>query len=405
MPVNPTPSNAPHLRRVLVLNQFALPRTQGGGTRHVDLFTRIPGWRPTIVAGDRNHYTQERFAEPRGTFRLVSLPASDAGAVSRLRGWATYAVKSWAVGLRERHVEAVVGSSPQLFAPLAALLIARMKHVPFLLEVRDLWPESIVAAGKLREGSMTHRLLSSLERFICRRADAVICVTGGWEDHLSSLGVATTKIHVVPNGTEPSDFQVDTSKLRLREEFGTREFTAVFAGAHGPKDGLDYILDAATTLPDIDFLLVGSGPSKTATQARAKSLGLSNVRFQDPVPKVELPRLLHACDVGVHAVTPLPIFLKGMSPNKLFDYLAAGLPVVSNAAPGLGRIMIDGECGRLGGADELAECLREVRDASPSRRAEWSANGRALLAERFSRQAAGTLLGSILDSAVARSRS
>ena len=388
------------MRRVVVLNQFALPRTEGGGTRHIDLFSRLKGWETLIVAGNRNHYTQERFSSSDPRFRLLAVPAQSGGSLPRILGWLVFGARALAVTMRNTRVDLVYGSSPQPFAALAGLIAARLRRVPFVLEVRDLWPESMVSAGRLRRNSITYRVLARLERLLVTEAARIVCVTDGWEDHFADLGVAGDRLVLVPNGTEPSDFQVSLSRSELRRVHGVRGFTAVFAGAHGPKDGIDAILDAAKQLPQIHFLLVGSGSSKSDAVLRVEREGLENVEFRTPVPKVELPGLLRACDVGVHAVSPLSVFDKGMSPNKLFDYMAAGLPIVSNAATALARVVRDRECGRVGSSNQLAACLEAVHDASDPQREAWGSAAARILVERFSRAAAAEVLSEVLDSVV-----
>lgn len=388
------------MKRVVILNQFALPRTEAGGTRHIDLFSRLEGWTSLIIAGNRNHYTQVRFTTDDQQMRLVSVPQSNGSARSRAVGWLSYSAKAFALVMCQRNVDLIYGSTPHLVAPLAAMIAARFRRIPFVLEIRDLWPESIVSAGRIRNGGLLHRSLAVLERILVMNADAIVAVTEGWETHLSALGVDCNKVTVVPNGTEPEDFYVEASKDQLRDEFGLRGFTAVFAGAHGPKDGIDLILDAAAECPSIQFLLVGAGTEKQRAIERARSQTLNNVEFRAPVPKPELARLLRACDVGIHAVTPLSVFAKGMSPNKLFDYMAAGLPIVSNAANAISRIVTTDECGRLGDQGALAECLAEVQGADDDQRLSWSARGQAIVSGRYSRRTAALLLKEVLEKAV-----
>ncbi|KAE8765240.1 glycosyltransferase family 4 protein [Georgenia thermotolerans] len=389
-------------KHVLVINQFALPRDQGGGTRHADLFNRIPGWRALILAGDRNHYTRERFATTNPLFRLVSIPRAGAGAVSRLRSWIWYVMKAGAMSLRIDGIDVIVGSSPHLLAPVVGRFVATVKRVPFVLEIRDLWPESLVSAGVLRESSPLHRALAVLERWLAIRADAIIVVTPGWDRHFSELGVPGEKIHVVGNGTELSDFQVTIPRAELRRKHSIQGFTAVFAGAHGPKDGLEYIIDAADKCPEINFLLIGSGPAKAEIMAKARRMGLNNVQFRDPIPKYDLPELLAACDVGVHSVTPLSVFDHGMSPNKLFDYLAAGIPIVSNARTPLRAVLEDDQCGRIGDAGSLASNIRAVAEADDATLSRWRAEARCLMETTFSRAAAATVLKEVLNTVTNR---
>lgn len=391
-------SPAQPVQKVLVLNQYALPRSQGGGTRHVDLFGRLSGWQPVIVAASRNHATQERFTTRDHRFVLVHVPSYDSNGARRVFGWFVYLIKSVTIGMMSRDLDVVYASTPHLLTPLAGLLIAKVRRKPLVVEVRDLWPESIVAAGQLTRDSQLHRLMVAFEKGLYNAADRIVVVTEGWQSHFASLGIGQEKLVVIVNGTELEDFRVEGSREELRRRWGIKTFTAVFAGSHGPKDGLDLILDAARASPEIQFILVGAGIAKQAAMDRAEGEGLTNVAFRETVTKRELPGLLVSCDVGIHAVTPLSVFDKGMSPNKLFDYLAAGLPVVSNARHQLRSVLADDTCGRLGGSSDLAACLELVRQADSETLSRWRDAGTKLMRVRFSRHAAALVLTNLLDS-------
>jgi glycosyltransferase involved in cell wall biosynthesis len=387
----------PPARRVLVINQFALPRDQGGGTRHIDLFGRVPGWTARIIAADTNHYTQETFATSDRHFSLVRLPRWGRSSRARVANWILFTAGAFARSLRLRPYDVVVASTPHLLAPLAGLAAARLARVPFVLEVRDLWPESLVSAGTLRSGSAVHRLLMRLESALVTGASHLIVVTPGWEEHFVSLGADPGALSVIANGADLDAFNVTADRDRLRRKHGISGFTAIFAGAHGPKDGIELILDAALDCPDTNFLLIGDGPIKERAIQLAAERHLANVTFRPPVRKAALPELLAACDLGVHSVTPLPVFQRGMSPNKLLDYMAAGLPVVSNAGEAIRGIVRDGECGSVGDSTQLADCIREVRAASPEQRREWGRAARSIAETRYSRREAALALATVLN--------
>lgn len=393
------------MKNVLVLNQFALPRTEGGGTRHFDLFSRLESWSPRIVAGNRNHYTQQVYSTDEPLFHLVDLPAgSSGGGVSRVRGWLRYCVGAVRAGLGAKNLDLVYASTPHLLSPVAGWVVSRARRVPLVVEVRDLWPETFVAAGALREGSLPHKALSALERWIMHRAERIVLVTEGWEQHFADMGISASKLVVVPNGTEVDDFRVETPKDQLRDQWGLTRTTVVFSGAHGTQNAIPSIVEAATELPELDFLFVGDGPAKAAAIRQVDELGLTNVTFRAPVPKSELPSLLAACDIGLHTLTPLALFEHGISPNKVFDYMAAGLPLVSNSGTALHRVMSPEECGRLGDAEHLVECLRSVAEADEPTRSAWGERARQIVQEKHSRSAAAARLESVLDDAVRDAR-
>lgn len=388
-------------RTALVVNQYAFPREYGGITRTFDMFSRLSGWDFGIITSKRHHTTGEIMTSVDPRFTLVPVPAYSSNGAKRVLGWALFAAEAFAVGLT-RKADLVFASSPQLLAPVAGLAVATLRRKPFVLEVRDLWPESLVSGGSLAEGSLVHRILVRVERTLYRHADRIITVTAGWEDHFRALGIDPAKVVVVPNGADLAEFDVPESKDELRAELGLTGFTAIFSGNHSTYVGLELIVEAAEQLPDVTFLLIGSGSRKTWAQDEVARRGLGNVRFHDQVPKDRLVRLLKAGDAGLHTVSPQSVFDKGMSPNKLYDYLASGLVVVSNAKEPLREVISDDEVGAVVNPTELVEGIRRVRDADAGTRERWLARARDLMADRFSLDASARRLQAALDEAVHR---
>ena len=328
---------------LVVINQFAMPRTEWGLTRNADLLSRLDSWDVTIFSANRDHYGQREFTTTDPLFRLASVPAYKGSAKRRALGWLLFSLKAFWFTVTRRRLSAVYASSPHLFGGCAGLAAARVRRVPFILEVRDLWPESIVAAGMLRSGSVVHRALVRIEHALYQAAERIIVVTEGWEQHLTSMGVPGNKVLVVPNGVEVGDHPVTLEKDALRAAIGLPlgKLVAVYTGAHGKANGLDQLIDTAEALPDVEFLLVGAGQEKAGLQAAVARRRLRNVTFRDPVPKAELTSLLKGCDIGVHVLAPWDLLTKGLSPNKVFDYLGCGLPLASNCREGL-RTTLDG---------------------------------------------------------------
>ncbi|MGO4257754.1 glycosyltransferase family 4 protein [Marmoricola sp. RAF53] len=390
-------------RRAVVINQFAMPRTEWGLTRNAELFSRVDDWDVVIFSASRDHYGQREFTTTDPLFKLASVPAYRGSAVRRAGGWLLFSLKAFFFTVTRRRLDLVFASSPHLFGACAGLLAARIRRVPFVLEVRDLWPESIVAAGMLRRDSRVHRILVRVERVLYSAAARIVVVTNGWEDHLAEFGVPVEKILTIPNGVEVAELPDAGEKARLRAELGlpTDRLVAVYTGAHGKANGLDQVIDAAAALPDVEFLLVGAGQEKAGLQADVARRDLGNVTFRDPVPKTELISILNACDLGIHVLAPWDLLTKGLSPNKVFDYLGCGLPMASNCREGLADALDGVECGHLTGFDGLTEAIRTVAEASESQRRAWGEAGRALVARRYSRAANGAILGRALDEVAA----
>ena len=178
----------------------------------------------------------------------------------------------------------------------------------------------------------------------------------------------------------------------------------MYAGAHGPANGLDVVLEAAALLrdePRVRFLLVGDGPSKPALVASAAAAGLGNVEFRDPVAKREIPRLFADADAGLMVLRDTPLFAFGVSPNKLFDYLGASLPVVCNVPGEVAGMLADagaGEQAADGSAAALADAVRRMLAHPPERRAEMGRAGRAWVTREHDRPVLAQRLDALLSS-------
>ena len=379
--------------RVLVFNHFASPRGAPGGTRHVELYGTLPGWSCEIIAANRNYLTRQRQESyrpsPTTRYRTVwTLPYSGNGP-ARILNWASYVLTATAVGLLTKRPTVVVGSTPHLLAPLAAWFIARVRRVPFVLEVRDLWPEVLVEMGQLTAGSRLHRALEGLARWVVARADVVITNAPGVRDEFVERGLDPSRVHLVSNGADvlaPLN-DGDRDRFRAALELAADDLVVVYAGAHGPANGLDLALDAAADLartdPDVRFVFVGDGPAKEALVAKASRDGLSNVRFDPARPKDEMPQVLGAADIGLHVLADVGLFTYGVSPNKVFDYMAAGLAVLTNNPGTIGDLVTDTDAGVAVAPHGIADGVRALVAVGAAERAAMGERGRAMIAREY----------------------
>lgn len=359
--------------RVLVINHYALPPGSPGGTRHLELFGRMEKFDSMIIASRRNAITGER-QDDHPSFRFVWTAHLGTGPFGRLASWFSFVVAATSRLLFTRGPVALVyASSPHLLAPLTGVIIAKIRRVPLVVEIRDIWPKVLVEMGAFPERSPIVRALSRLEQFYYRQADLLVAMAPQTIDHMRAHGVPSHRIVYVPNGADPDDFYVDTPRDVLRREFQFEGLTLLYAGAHGPANGLNLLLDAADEVRDsrdITIVLVGDGPEKRGLIEEARRRGLTNVRFHDPVAKSEIPRLLAAADVGVHVLADVELFQRGVSPNKVFDYMAAGLPVLTNNQGLVGDIVGDAGCGWVVAPTQLADGMRQIlatpKDELPS---------------------------------------
>jgi glycosyltransferase involved in cell wall biosynthesis len=400
------------------INHFAVPPDQGGGTRHFEIGRELVrrGWRVTVVASDFNlhsrQYTRRIDGRDRSVIResidgveFLWLWASEYHGNNwrRARNWLSFARRAARIELSERPT-VIVGSSPHLFAALAAERLGVRLGVPFVFEVRDLWPESLIAAGGRR--GATYYVFDRVARYLYARAVKIIVLARGSEAHLVGLGVPRERIAFVPNGTDVDAFERADVAVRNQgtPKLSADRLTFVYAGAHGPANGLDVLLEAASQLRNderIRFLLLGDGPDKAALIADAQARGLPNVDFVSPVPKAEMPALLCRANAGLMVLRDSPLFAVGVSPNKLFDYMAAGLPIVCNVPGEMASLVAQSRSGEQasdGSASGLAEAVRRVTDLSEAERAALGANGRAWVTREHSRPRLAERLEQVLTS-------
>lgn len=391
-------------RRVIVLNHFAAHRSAPGGTRHVELFGRLDGWTATVIAARRNLFTAEEI-DTDDEITGVWTTRYRGNGPSRVVNWLSFGVTGLLAGLRGPRPDVVYGSSPHLVAALAAWVLSRLRRSRFVLEIRDLWPLILVEMDLIAEESPLYRALERLESFLYRRADRIVVLAPGVKRSLVARGIDEDRITVISNGADPEDFTVATSRDELRRQQGFDGVVAVYAGAHGPANGLDLLLDAAAKLQaecsPIRVVLVGDGAVKDALAARVRNEGLGNVELRDPIPKNEIPALLAAADIGVHVLADVPLFQYGVSPNKLFDYLAAGRPVITNAGGDTAALVEEAGAGLAVVPDGLAEGLRTLADMGDDRRRPLGENGRAFMAGHRSRSALAARLADELATVVA----
>jgi glycosyltransferase involved in cell wall biosynthesis len=285
----------------------------------------------------------------------------------------------------------VIASSTPLTVVIPALLARRLRGTPFVYEIRDPWPELPRAMGAAPPLALA--AMEPLATAACRQAAGVVALSEGMAETALARGADPGRVAVVPNGCDLDLFGPQVAPWRP-EGAAPWEVLAVYAGAHGRANGLDQLLDAAEILQfrgehRIRLLLVGEGGEKPRLRQAAAERGLNNLSFLDSLPKRQLAALLAGAQVGLQCLAPVPEFAEWTAPNKLMDYLAAGLPVVANLSGRAARLLAGPEaCGiptPPGDAAALADALVWMAD-SPHRRAGMGAAARAQAVRRWDRR-------------------
>lgn len=305
-------------------------------------------------------------------------------------------------GWRAGRVDAVFVTSPPIFPALPAILLAKLRGAKLVVDLRDLWPDEVVAVGAAREGSAPIRVLRAIERWMYRSADVVTCTTRAFVDTVAERGVGEEKRRLLPNGADVELFRPlpHENDVAAQYPFGDR-LVVMYSGLLGIKHGLETVIEAAALLrdrEDVVFFLRGEGPRREALEAQARELGLTNVLFGGERPIDEVPYLLARADVCVTNLLP-DAYLEKIVSVKVFEYLACGKPVVGGVRGEGARVLQESGGGIAvapGDAPAMADAVRELLD-SPDRRAEMGEAGRRYVVEHHSRAAIAARLERYLD--------
>jgi glycosyltransferase involved in cell wall biosynthesis len=399
-----------------VVNQYAVTRAMPGITRHFELAKLLGdhGWQATIYATPFNHHLGEfqrgvSLRQPYIRETIDGVPFCWLYSVPhRGNDWRRYLnMLSFLVvftlgAFREQPPLLVIGSSPNLLAACGAWLAARWHRVPFLLEIRDVWPDTLVEMG-LRSPVVIGPL-TWLERFLYSRADRIIVLTEGIADNLRAKGVDPASLELIPNAAlRPAPLD-DVKRQAVRRMLGWDDkVVLIYAGAHGLANGLDQAIEAARLMPPdaaVLFAFLGDGPAKRSLLARAA--GLRNVRFYDPLPRSEVDDILRAADIGLLSLRRAEIFA-GTRPNKLFDYMSAALPILSTVGGEAWGIIQEADFGvyaEPGDPAALAQAVIRLA-TNPDDRVARGQRGFDELSRLVSREDTAANLAAVLASTIA----
>ena len=325
--------------------------------------------------------------------RIIALPITTSNKDSffkRALGFMSFALRACWVALTTP-CDLVYASSTPLTVGLPALVAKHLRQRKMIFEVRDLWPELPRAMGIIKS-SFVLGCLSWLEGRCYKSADVCVGLAPGIVEGIKKKE-PEARVELIPNGCDLELFSDDASvRLDMPNGISQGDFVALFCGAHGRANGLDAVLDAAAELwrlneSGVKLLFVGDGQLKAQLQARADREGLSNCIFLDPMPKHDLAALMRTCDLGLMILADVEAFQFGTSPNKFFDYIAAGLPVLCNYPGWVSEMIDEWGCGvstAPGNTVEFASALIGLANARESLPA-LGENARRLAASEFSR--------------------
>lgn len=380
------------MRNVWILNHYAQEPGGAGGTRHYHLAKNLSsyGWNASIVAASVEHQSGRQRLSVGEKSRLdhyndipfLWLKTSEyqGNGTARMRNMLEYTLgvlKPGALSALAKP-DVIIGSSVHPFAAAAGAILGWRYKVPFIFEVRDLWPQTLIDMGRLRDKSLTARALRLLEKWLYKKARRIVVLLPKASEYIAPMGIDTKKVVWIPNGVDLEDFPTPPEKP------ASQAFTVMYFGAHGPANGLDNVLRAQQLLEadavtaHVRLRIIGSGPCKSDLIALAQQLGLQHVTFEDPVPKRQIPVLAADADAFVFNLIDAPVFKFGISSNKLYDFMAGSRPILFCCEAGNNPVR-DAGAGitvRPGDPQALAAATREVMAMSREERLVMGEAGR-----------------------------
>ena len=310
--------------------------------------------------------------------------------LKRILIFLSFAFKSIKVAFTENY-DVLFATTTPLTAGIPGIFAKWFRRKPFVFEVRDLWPELPKAMGVIKNPIVLW-MMSVLEWVSYHSADRLIGLSPGIVDGIVKQGIDPKKVASIPNGCDLDIFALEHQPWRPATVKDT-DLMAIFTGTHGLANGLDAVIDTAVELQkhgrnDIKLVLVGDGMQKKSLMSRAQQLQLTNVVFHDPVNKTKLAGLMASADIGLQILANIPAFYYGTSPNKFFDYIAAGLPVLNNYPGWLADSITDRKCGFAVPPENpstFADALEYAADHRNELK-EMGVNAQQLAREQFNRE-------------------
>lgn len=340
--------------------------------------------------------------------RAFSLPTHLRSSVRRTLYYISFFLSSSLAGLFLKRSQVVIATSPSLFIGLTGLLLSRLKGMPLVFEVRDLWPEVIPAIGAGKENSLPYRFFDKVARTLYDKSDLIVVVTESFKDQIvSSRGVSPDKIEIIENGVDTEFFKPGAVDPETIENLGLRDrFVVTYIGTIGYTHGAEVILKAAPELkrriPELLFLLVGSGSDKERLVKLSKDSGLDNVRFLDPQPKASIPAFLNASDISLVLSINQPLLHKTIF-AKVFEPMACGKPIVVGAVGETRNIVVEkADCGIAFAPEDTAGLIDSILTLydNPDLRKKLGENGRKYVTANFTREGKATTYINLLESLI-----
>jgi len=384
-------------KTIWILNHYAITPDMPGGTRHYDFGKELikRGYRITIFASSFHYSIHKELKLTKNekwkienideiNFVWIKTFPYQKNNWRRVLNMASYMWRTYWIGRKVANInksikkpDVIIGSSVHLLAVLSAYWLAKHYRAKFIMEVRDLWPQTLIDMGKIEEGCLITKILQALERFLYKRAERIITLLPHANDYIAKIAVSKNKIIWIPNGVDLSRFK----EIKTKET--NNYFKIIYVGAHGIANALEVILDAAKLIQNkgydkIRFIFVGEGPEKENLIKYKNEIGLQNVEFRNMVPKDKVAKIMNEADALIFSSRKIEVYKYGISFNKLFDYMAAGKPIIFSVNAANNPVQ-ETKCGLSTPPEDpkmMAEAAIKLYKMPPEERKKMGENGR-----------------------------
>lgn len=397
-------------KTVWIFNHYALEPNGAGGTRHYSLACGLEkrGWNTYIFAASTElNTTRQRLAGKQKykvdthngvKFVWLKAPSYIGNGIGRVMNMLVYTYRAYRLVDVSRFdkPDIIIGSSVHPLAAWVGCYLAKKNNVPFVFEVRDLWPQTLVDLGRLSDKNFLTKCLRRLERYLYERSDKIITLLPFAYRYICQLGVSKEKVFYLPNGVE-LDFEAAAPEKK-------DGFTLMYFGAHGQANGLDCLLramkivQADELLNHVTLRLIGDGPLKSKLIKLSKELALTNVVFEPPVAKLKVPEIAMEADCFIFNLIDAPVFEYGISSNKLFDFLAAKRPIIFCSNSENNPVLDSGAGISIGPEDyhSLAQAITKMVETPFKERVLMGLSGRQYVEENHDYNALSKKLSDLL---------
>lgn len=394
--------------KIIYIHQYFRIPTEPGGTRsywisktltdrghNVIMITSANKFHPNhsieMVEGIEVHYVQNEYSNYMSP-------------LSKVKSFVSFLRKSIMEAKKQKNVDMVFATSTPLTIGGVALALKRFKNWPYVFEVRDLWPEFPIQIGAVKNPFLI-KLLRAFEKRIYKKANHIIALSPGMKEGVLATGIPDRKVSMVPNMSKPDEFFPHDPNLEIANLFGidTGKFNIIHFGSMGRANGLEYLIDTAKLcaeqgLADVEFIFMGDGATQPKLKQKVEELGLKNVKFLGNHPMKTVSEVVNLCDASITSFKNLPI-LQTNSPNKLFDSLSAGKPIIVNSAGWTKDLVENENCGLYVDPENPQDFVDKIRKYKDNKEKleEWGKNARKLSETTFNKAILSNQVAEIIE--------